>query len=209
SNQEALRTLILLLCGAQGAVSPRLRLVNGPNRCAGRVEVLHYHQWGTVCDGGWDLQDAGVVCRQLGCGTALSALGGAHFGRGSDPIWLDEVTCTGMEAFLTECRARPWADNKFTHGKDAGVVCSGNPHPCHHLPATSGFCAAGRMWLSLQEALSPPSPCSPQWPELLQAAMCSGGMQVSQKGAFFPSCSVQVSCTRYCSEQLSRRGSHL
>ncbi|XP_044844676.1 deleted in malignant brain tumors 1 protein-like [Mauremys mutica] len=111
----------------------RLRLVNGPNRCAGRVEVLHYHQWGTVCDGGWDLQDAGVVCRQLGCGTALSAQGGAHFGRGSDPIWLDEITCTGMEVALTECRARPWADNKCTHGKDAGVVCSDSAFPSKAL----------------------------------------------------------------------------
>ncbi|CAM5130352.1 unnamed protein product [Natator depressus] len=101
-----------------------LRLVNGPNRCTGRVEVLHNQQWGTVCDDDWNLQNARVVCRQLGCGTALSAPGSAHYGRGSDPIWLDDVHCTGTEAALTECRARPWGDNNCHHREDAGVVCS-------------------------------------------------------------------------------------
>uniref|UniRef100_K7FHA6 Soluble scavenger receptor cysteine-rich domain-containing protein SSC5D n=1 Tax=Pelodiscus sinensis TaxID=13735 RepID=K7FHA6_PELSI len=105
--------------------APQLRLANGPSRCAGRVEVFQYQQWGTVCDGGWDLQDAGVVCRQLGCGTALAAPHGAHFGPGSNPIWLDQVTCNGTEATLSECLARPWGDNKCHHGEDAGAVCSG------------------------------------------------------------------------------------
>ncbi|CAM4616481.1 unnamed protein product [Lepidochelys kempii] len=102
----------------------QLRLVNGPSRCSGRVEVLHNQQWGTVCDDSWDLTEARVVCRQLGCGTALSAPGGARFGRGSDRIWLDDVHCTGIEASLTECRARPWGDNNCNHREDAGVVCS-------------------------------------------------------------------------------------
>ncbi|XP_053865582.1 scavenger receptor cysteine-rich domain-containing group B protein-like [Malaclemys terrapin pileata] len=75
----------------------QLRLVNGSSRCAGRVEVFHNKKWGTVCDYSWDLQDAGVVCRQLGCGTALSAPAGAHLGPGSDHIWLDTVNCTGQK----------------------------------------------------------------------------------------------------------------
>ncbi|CAM5173320.1 unnamed protein product, partial [Eretmochelys imbricata] len=102
----------------------QLRLVNGPSRCAGRVEVLHNQRWGTVCDDSWNITDAGVVCRELGCGMALSAPGGARFGRGSDHIWLDDVNCAGTEAALTECRARPWGDNNCNHGEDAGAVCS-------------------------------------------------------------------------------------
>uniref|UniRef100_G3UR43 Soluble scavenger receptor cysteine-rich domain-containing protein SSC5D n=1 Tax=Meleagris gallopavo TaxID=9103 RepID=G3UR43_MELGA len=103
-----------------------LRLVNGSNSCAGRVEVLHKQLWGSVCDDGWDTEDAAVVCRQLGCGTVLSAPGRAWFGRGRNAIWLDDVNCTGTENDLLECSARPWGEHNCNHGEDAGVVCSGN-----------------------------------------------------------------------------------
>lgn len=102
-----------------------LRVVGGAGHCSGRVEILYKGQWGTVCDDEWQLPNADVVCRQLGCGHAVSAPTSAHFGRGSGPIWLDNVECIGQESTLTHCPHNSFGDNNCGHGEDAGVICLG------------------------------------------------------------------------------------
>ncbi|CAN0196061.1 unnamed protein product [Bubo scandiacus] len=104
--------------------SRQVRLVNGPGLCAGRVEIYYQHSWGTVCDDGWDLPDATVVRRQLGCGGAVEAVGSAWFGEGSGQIWLDGVNCSGAEAALWDCPVGSWGQHDCGHEEDAGVVCS-------------------------------------------------------------------------------------
>lgn len=84
-----------------------LRLRDGQSRCDGRVEVSLDGVWGRVLDEAWDLRGAAVVCRQLGCGHALSALGAAYFGAGAGRIWMDELACEGHEAALWRCPSGP------------------------------------------------------------------------------------------------------
>nr|XP_046271676.1 leukocyte immunoglobulin-like receptor subfamily A member 2 isoform X1 [Scatophagus argus] len=71
-----------------------------------------------------------VVCRQLGCGSALSAPHSAHFGEGTGQVWLDDVGCSGCEKSLTECKHGGFGTHNCGHSEDAGVVCSGSlPEP--------------------------------------------------------------------------------
>ena len=103
-----------------------VRLVDGAASSEGRVEIYHYYNWGTVCDDEWDLNDAMVVCRQLGYLSATEAPGQAHFGQGSEeaPIFMDGVQCLGSETLLSSCNFNGWGEEDCNHWEDAGVVCT-------------------------------------------------------------------------------------
>ena len=107
-----------------------IQLAAGSGPHEGRVEVVFANTWGTVCGRShWDLQDALVVCRQLGYYTALNATSGT-FGEGSGPIWWDPVDCRGNETKLSLCSSIPSLNYNYyysscSHSEAAGVICAG------------------------------------------------------------------------------------
>lgn len=81
-----------------------IRLVGTNSSCSGRIELQIGGTWDTVCNDGWNMASANVACRQMQSGSALEALGYAHFGAGSGLIWIDNISCTGSKTSLAQCQ---------------------------------------------------------------------------------------------------------
>nr|XP_057943758.1 scavenger receptor cysteine-rich domain-containing group B protein [Doryrhamphus excisus]XP_057943759.1 scavenger receptor cysteine-rich domain-containing group B protein [Doryrhamphus excisus] len=128
----------------------KIRLVDGQDPCGGRVEIYYQGRWGTVCDDDWDMKEAHVVCRQLGCGAALSAHTNSEYGFGTGHIFLDNIDCQGHELQLTKCAHLGWGNHNCGHHEDAGVTCSGTGTP--HAPTvhpSTGSQGSG-IWSTLK-----------------------------------------------------------
>ena len=78
-----------------------------------------------MCSYGWDLQDAHVVCRQLGYNgakTSVDSQAMSQYYSGGEKIWLDNVQCVGNEASIMGCKNNGW--NVCLHSKSASLICS-------------------------------------------------------------------------------------
>jgi deleted-in-malignant-brain-tumors protein 1 len=97
----------------------------------GRVDIFHSSEWGTVCDDGWNTNNARVICRQLGYsgGTSISIAPygqAAPYGQGVGRIWMDDVRCKGNEHNISLCSFNGWGVHNCGHYKDIGVACIKN-----------------------------------------------------------------------------------
>ena len=70
------------------------------------------------------MDDAKVVCRQLGFSHAVIRFVGGGVPSGSGPIWLDNVACTGDEGNIAMCHHNGLGKGDCSHSEDAGVKCS-------------------------------------------------------------------------------------
>lgn len=117
-----------------------MRLIGGPHRCEGRVELELNGQWGTVCDDGWDLTDVAVVCRELNCGAANKTLSGTLYKPAAPEnqrVLIQDVNCNGMEDALSECEQNEDVFN-CPHSEDAGARCEDAPFSPENVRLVDG-----------------------------------------------------------------------
>ncbi|XP_049334605.1 scavenger receptor cysteine-rich type 1 protein M130 isoform X11 [Astyanax mexicanus] len=116
-----------------------IRLRGGEEICSGRLEVYHNAEWGSVCADLWDIRDAQVVCRQLGCGPALSANRRAADGSGGGTIWMNRVKCRGNEIHLWDCPHSLKIHTGCSHS--AGVTCADSQPQTRRIINSSTSCS--------------------------------------------------------------------
>ena len=91
----------------------------------GEIEVYYDGQWDRVCNTDWDINDAEVVCRELGfTGTISAEYSKATHNFHASAI-LDGALCTGEELHLLDCPRFVPLSNVTTDclGNYAGVTC--------------------------------------------------------------------------------------
>ena len=103
----------------------QIRLVDGYNATSGRLEVRYNGVWGTVCDDGFDKEDAEVACRMLGFeGSSPIIHKESAFNEGKGPIWVRNIHCKGTELSLKDCNSPQWKPVwECNHSEDVGIEC--------------------------------------------------------------------------------------
>ena len=95
-----------------------------------------------VCDDNWGLEDAAVVCRQLGFPGVESATVESAFGTVSAEYAMDNVRCFGNETKLKDCYHKK--EDACYGNEGAGVVCATKPVGIqHHCIAADEVCLVG------------------------------------------------------------------
>ncbi|XP_064650730.1 deleted in malignant brain tumors 1 protein-like isoform X1 [Lineus longissimus] len=128
---------------------------------SGTVELKTYGKWGVICDTGWDISAANVVCRQLGFKGAVPITGfptDAKFGQGTGTVVWNNLQCNGDEQSIAECKyVEVFGTSECNSVNASGVICSsedyGEPNSCifnhsgahyhswQHVPSFDDICS--------------------------------------------------------------------
>ncbi|XP_070556420.1 protein jagged-1b-like [Ptychodera flava] len=99
-----------------------VRLRGGKTPFEGRVEVFMNEQWGTVCDVGWNINDADVVCKEAGFPGAMRPATLNPEKKARQKLMTD-VECSGYEESIFQCEYKTEMTD-CSNEDDAGVYCN-------------------------------------------------------------------------------------
>ncbi|XP_043505908.1 uncharacterized protein LOC122526519 isoform X4 [Polistes fuscatus] len=103
-----------------------IRLAGSDNLDEGRVEVKILGVWGQVCDDGFGMINADVICKELGFPLgALEIKPGGYYGNLDPPtrFLVDQLKCRGNETSLRHCDFEGWGVHNCQPEEAVGVVC--------------------------------------------------------------------------------------
>ncbi|XP_031365820.1 uncharacterized protein LOC102678715 isoform X3 [Apis dorsata] len=103
-----------------------IRLAGSDYDNEGRIEVKILGIWGQVCDDGFGMIDADVICKELDFVLgALEVKPGGFYGN-MDPstrFMVDQLRCRGNETSLRECDFEGWGVHDCQPEEAVGIVC--------------------------------------------------------------------------------------
>uniref|UniRef100_A0A1A9WLV8 SRCR domain-containing protein n=1 Tax=Glossina brevipalpis TaxID=37001 RepID=A0A1A9WLV8_9MUSC len=108
-----------------------VRLLGGAGPYEGRLQLFLDGRWGTVCDYGWTVVNAGLVCHHLGytlnpkdwrlLRSQLPSMGT------TEDVIVSNVRCTEHDRDITKCKAEHLLkgdfENSCSHDNDVGIRC--------------------------------------------------------------------------------------
>ncbi|CAG9858649.1 unnamed protein product [Phyllotreta striolata] len=104
-----------------------IRLLGGNSETEGRLQLKVDGQWGTVCNYGWTMENAALVCQQLGYvlnpddwnleRNEIPSAGA------TERVILSNVQCDPFDLDILKCRAERDFENSCDHDNDVGVRC--------------------------------------------------------------------------------------
>ncbi|WAR21590.1 L3BPA-like protein, partial [Mya arenaria] len=99
-----------------------MRLSNGQSERDGRVELKVFDTWGTICENGFGLAEANVICHMIGFPPAQAVYGVDTYGQGTGPIFVDDLSCGQSDTHINNCTYVTYDD--CTHLHDVAVKCT-------------------------------------------------------------------------------------
>ncbi|KAH3768292.1 hypothetical protein DPMN_169504 [Dreissena polymorpha] len=100
-----------------------VRLADGPNTNAGRLEITVNNAFGTICANEFSYLDGDIACKSINLRYRAAAVyNGSFFGPGTGPIYIDQLDCTSDRTSIKDCLYR--TTGVCNHSNDVSLVCN-------------------------------------------------------------------------------------